>query len=84
MATAGEILTGSTDAPIQDGGVRGFIQGVIIFAIGIAESRLDWLTDTELATLLGLVATGLLVGAGMWDAWARGRVLSRAKSPVTE
>lgn len=82
MPTPGEVITGSTDRPILDGTVRGFLIALSLFAVGYAEARLDWLTDTEMAVLLGLIGQGWLSAFGMWDAWARGHVLRRAKSPT--
>ena len=68
------VATGSTNNPVQDGTARAFFTGVIVFAIGIGESRLDWLTDSELATLLGLVAAGVIVAGGFFDKYIKPRL----------
>lgn len=65
--TATEVLTGSTGNAGTDSSIRGFVAGVLTFGIGVAEVRLDLLTDTELITLLALVASGTYVAAGQWD-----------------
>lgn len=68
---AAAVLTGSTDKPGQDSTVRGLITGVLIFGVGYAEARVDIFTDTELAAVVGLVGTGVLVAAGQWDKHAK-------------
>lgn len=70
--TATEVLTGSTGNAGTDSSIRGFVAGVIIFGVGLAETRLDVLTDGELVTLLALIGTGSYVAAGQWDKHRKG------------
>lgn len=68
------VATGSTNNPIQDGSTRGFITGVLVFAVGYGESRADIFTDTELAVALGLITAGVFQAAGFWDKYAKPRL----------
>lgn len=71
---AGAVLTGSTNNPVQDGSMRGFITGVLIFGVGYFESRADVFTDTELAIVLGLVTAGVIQAAGFFDKYLKPRL----------
>lgn len=70
------VATGSTNNSIQDGGTRGFITGLLVFVVGYTESRVDVFTDTELAIVLGLIASGVIVLAGFWDKYLKPRLPS--------
>lgn len=68
------VATGSTNNPVQDGGMRGFITGVLIFGVGYTESRVDVFTDTELAIALGLITAGVIQGGGFFDKYVKPRL----------
>lgn len=81
MATAGEIITGSTDSPAADGISRGVVvaavQGVAAFValqLGISVEGMAALSPV--VPLLGLMLYGL------WDRFGRGKVLDRAENPA--
>lgn len=68
------VATGSTNNPVQDSGARGFFTGVLVFIVGYVEARVDVFTDTELAIVLGLIASGILVLGGFWDKYVKPRL----------
>lgn len=68
------VATGSTNNPVQDGTARGFFTGVLVFVVGYVESRADVFTDTELAVVLGLIASGVIVLGGFWDRYVKPRL----------
>ena len=68
------VVTGSTGNSIQDGTARSFFIGLLVFAVGKAESELDWFTDAEMAVLLALVAAGVVQAAGWFDRYIKPRL----------
>lgn len=68
------VVTGSTNNAVQDGTARGFFIGVIVFAIGFTEARVDVMSDSELAVVLGLAASGVVVAGGFFDRYVRPRL----------
>lgn len=80
MATAGEILTGSTDRPIQDSNARAIMVGGIEGIIGF----ICLLADAPIQVPVVLLPTTTMIGwwvYGAYDRFTRGRVLDRAATP---
>lgn len=80
MATAGEILTGSTDRPLQDSGARGIMVGGVGGIIG----AICLLANAPIEVPVLLLPTQAMIGwwvYGAYDRFTRGRVLDRAATP---
>lgn len=80
MATAGQIITGSTDSPTADSNVR----GTWVAGIGGIVGVICLLTDAPLEVPVLLIPTETMLGFmlfGMWDRFARGKIMERANKP---